>query len=161
MTVSMKSDKAEKVTTAISQLFWRNERPQKQEVASIASLAVSCFPGVKYEALYYRAFENDKTDVLKQTGWNHDEHIQISDLAKKGLLWWLENVNHDPCPIKPSAPRVTMNCDSSLERWGSVIDNSSTAANDRWPPQESKLFGDQSCTFWSEVPVLRVKTLQH
>ena len=46
MTVSMKSDKAVKVKTAIGQLL-RKEQPQIREVASIVGLVVSCFPGVK------------------------------------------------------------------------------------------------------------------
>ena len=138
MTISMKSDKAEKVKTAMCQLL-RKERPQIREIASVVGLVVSCFPGVKYPSLYYRALENDKTDVLKQDGWNHDAHMQISELAKKDLSWWLVNVDHDPCSIMPPEPRVTLKCDSSLEGWGSGIDNSSTTANayGRWSPQES------------------------
>ena len=136
MTVSVKPDKAKKVKTAICQLL-RKERPQIREVASAVGLLVSCFPGVKYAPLYYRLLENDKTAALKQTGFNHDEHRQISDLAKKDLAWWLENIDHDPCPIMPPAPRVTLKCDSSLEGWGCVINNSSTTANGRWSLQES------------------------
>lgn len=123
MTASMKSDKAVTVKTAIGQLL-RKERPQIREVASVVGLMVSCFPGVKYAPLFYRALENDKTDALKKTGWNNDEHMQISDLTKKDLSWWLENVDHDPCPIIPKEPSVKLKCDSSLEGWGSVIDNS-------------------------------------
>ena len=110
----MKSDNAVKVKTAIAQLL-RKERPPIREVASVVGLMVSCFPGVKHAPLFYRALENDKTDALKQTGWSHDEHTQISDLAKKDLSWWLENVDHDPCPIIITEPRVTLKCDSSLE----------------------------------------------
>ena len=84
MTVSMRPDKAEKVKTGICQLL-RKERPQIRDVASVVGLLVSCFSEVKYAPLYYRALENDKTDALKQTGWNHDEHMQISDLAKEDL----------------------------------------------------------------------------
>ena len=63
--------------------------------------------------------------------------MQISDLAKKHLSWWLENVYHDPCPIMPTELSVTLKCDSSSEGWGSVIDNTSTTANGRRSPQES------------------------
>ena len=139
MTVSMKSDKAEKVKTAISQLL-RKERPQIGEVASVVRLMVSCFPGVKYAPLYYRALENDKKYALKQNGWNHDAHMQISGLAKKDLSWWLVNVDHDPCSIMPPEPRVTLKCNSSLEGWGSVIDNSSTTANGRWSPHAKRVY---------------------
>ena len=135
VTVSVKLDKAVKVKTAIGELL-RKERPQIREAASVVGLMISCFPGVKYAPLFYRALENDKTDALKQTGWSHDEHMQISDFAKKDLSWWLENVDHDPCPIMPTELSVTLKCDSSLEGWGSVIDNTSTAANGRWSPQE-------------------------
>ena len=84
MTVSRKSDKALKVKPTIGQLL-RKERPQIREVAPVVGLMVSCFPGVKHAPLFYRALENDKTDALKQTGWSHDEQMQISDLAKKDL----------------------------------------------------------------------------
>ena len=110
ITVSMKSDKAVKVKTAIGQLL-RKERLQIREVASVVGLMVSCFPGVKHAPLFYQALENDKRDVLKQTGWSHDEHIQISDLAKRDLSWWLENVDHDPCSIMPTEPSATLKCD--------------------------------------------------
>ena len=63
--------------------------------------------------------------------------MQISDLAKKHLSWWLENVDHDPCPIMPTELSVTLKRDSSSEGWGIVIDNTSTTANGRWSPQES------------------------
>ena len=135
MTVSMKSDKAEKVKTAICQLL-KKEKPLVREVASVVGLMVSCFPGVKYVPLYYCALENDKTDVLKQNGWNHDDHMHISELAKKDLTWWLDDVDNDPCPVMLPEPKLTLKCYSSLEGWGSVIDNSSTSANGRWSPQE-------------------------
>ncbi|KAK2553710.1 hypothetical protein P5673_024939, partial [Acropora cervicornis] len=127
MTASMKSDKAVTVKTAIGQLL-RKERPQISEVASVVGLMVSCFPGVKYAPLFYRALENDKTDALKKTGWNNDEHMQISDLTKKDLSWWLENVDHDPCPIIPKEP--------SKDGEVSLI-ILSTTYNGRWSPQES------------------------
>ena len=38
--------------------------------------------------------------------------MQISDIAKKDLSWWLENVDHDPCPIMPTEPSVTLKYDS-------------------------------------------------
>ena len=69
---------------------------------------VSCFPGVKYAPLYYHALENDKTDVLKQNGWNHDDHMHISELAKKDLTWWLDHVDNDPCPVMLPEPKLTL-----------------------------------------------------
>jgi len=85
---------------------------------------VSCFPGVKYAPLYYRALENDKTDALKMNGWNLNERMLISGIAKKVMSWWLSNIDNDPC-------------DSSLEGWGGVIENSSLVANGRWSHSES------------------------
>ena len=63
MTVS-KLDKADKAKSAILQLL-RKEQPLIREVASVVGQMVSCFPGVKYAPLYYRALENDKTDALR------------------------------------------------------------------------------------------------
>ena len=85
MTVSMKSDKADKAKSAILQLL-RTEQPLIREVASVVGQMVSCFPGVKYGPLYYRALENDKTDALKTNGWNLDDRMLISDIAKKTCL---------------------------------------------------------------------------
>ena len=101
MTVSMKSDKAEKVTTAICQLL-KKEKPLVREVASVVGLMV------KYAPLYYHGLENDKTGVLKQNGWNHDNHMHISELAKKNLTWWLEHVDNDLCPVMLPEPKLTL-----------------------------------------------------
>ncbi|XP_073238147.1 uncharacterized protein [Porites lutea] len=135
MTVSMKSDKADKAKSAILQLL-RTEQPLIREVASVVGQMVSCFPGVKYGPLYYRALENDKTDALKTNGWNLDDRMLISDIAKKDMSWWLSNIDNDPCPVRPMKYKLTLKCDSSLEGWGSVIENSSLAANGRWSHSE-------------------------
>lgn len=136
ITVSMKSDKADKAKSAILQLL-RTEQPLIREVASVVGQMVSCFPGVKYGPLYYRALENDKTDALKTNGWNLDDRMLISDIAKKDMSWWLSNIDNDPCPVRPMKYKLTLKCDSSLEGWGSVIENSSLAANGRWSHSES------------------------
>lgn len=136
MTVSMKSDKADKAKSAILQLL-RTEQPLIREVASVVGQMVSCFPGVKYGPLYYRALENDKTDALKTNGWNLDDRMLISDIAKKDMSWWLSNIDNDPCSVRPMKYKLTLKCDSSLQGWGSVIENSSLAANGRWSHSES------------------------
>ena len=136
MTVSMKLDKADKAKSAILQLL-RKERPFIGEVASVVGQMVSCFPGFKYAPLYYRALENDKTDALKMNGWNLDERMLISDIAKKDMSWWLSNIDNDPCPVLPMKHKLTLKCDSSLEGWGSVIENSPLVANGRWSYSES------------------------
>ena len=74
--------------------------------------------------------------MTKLMSWNHDDHMHISELAKKDRTWWFEHVVNDPCPVMLPEPKLTLKCDSSLEGWGSVIDNSSTSANGRWSPQE-------------------------
>ena len=114
MTVSMKSDKADKAKSAILQLL-RTEQPLIREVASVVGQMVSCFPGVKYGPLYYRALENDKTDALKTNGWNLDDRMLISDIANKDMSWWLSNIDNDPCPVRPMKYKLTLKCDSSLE----------------------------------------------
>ena len=136
MTVSMKSDKADKAKSAILQLL-RTEKPLIREVASVVGQMVSCFPGVKYGPLYYRALENDKTDALKTNGWNLDDRMLISDIAKKDMSWWFSNIDNDPCSVRPMKYKLTLKCDSSLQGWGSVIENSSLAANGRWSHSES------------------------
>jgi len=136
MTVSMKLDKADKAKSAILQHF-RKEQPLIREVASVVRQMVSCFPGVKHAPLYYHALENDKTDALKMNGWNLDERMLMSDIAKKDMSWWLSNIDNDPCPVLPMKYKLTLKCDSSLEGWGSVIENSPLVANVQWFHSES------------------------
>ena len=136
MTVSMKLDEADKTKSAILQLL-RKEQPPIREVASIVEQMVSCFPGVKYAPLYYRALENDKTDALKKNGWNLAERMLISDIAKRAISWWLSNIDNDSCPVLPMKYKLTLKCDSSLEGWGSVFENSSLIANGRWSHSKS------------------------
>ena len=66
-------------------------------------------------------------------GWNLDARMLISDIANKDMSCWLSNIDNDPCLVLPMKYKLTLKCDSSLEGWGSVIENSPLVANGRWP----------------------------
>jgi len=109
------------------------------DVASVVGLMVSAFEGVQYAPLFHRSLENDKTYALKNNGWDLEGKMTLSPLAKQDLSWWITNVDQLPKAITPKPSDLTHMTDSSLKRWGGVIEGTSSVAGGRWSHQESQL----------------------
>ena len=56
---------------------------------------VASFPGVMFGRLYrYRQLEIEKVAALKQNNGNFEVNMQLSDIARSDLHWWIENVTN-------------------------------------------------------------------
>lgn len=53
---------------------------------------VASFPGVMYGPLYYRQFEIEKVAALKQNRSNFEATMNLSDMARSDIQWWIENI---------------------------------------------------------------------
>ena len=58
---------------------------------------VSSFPAIKYEPLYYRNLEHDKTSALQCSKGNCEAYMSISNQAKRELHWWRPLPIATPC----------------------------------------------------------------
>ena len=106
-------------------------------VARLVGIMVSFFPGVEYARLFYRQLEIEKSTALKNSGWNFESNMMLSETAKIDIVWWMNHAK--TCKRKISHGKVTreLKTDASTQGWGAFSDGISTGG--RWSPQEVKL----------------------
>ena len=55
-------------------------------VDRLVGIMVSFFPGVEYARLFYRQLEIEKSTALKNSGWNFESYMMLSETAKNDSL---------------------------------------------------------------------------
>jgi hypothetical protein len=107
-----------------------------REVAQLIGLIVSSFPAVFEGKMHYRFLEREKISALRV----HDDfdcEIELSDLAKADIQWWLKNLtNKNGCTIQNYTPDLVIETDASLGGWGAVCQEQSV--NGRWSSTEGQ-----------------------
>lgn len=82
---------------------------------------VASFPGVMYGPLYYRQLEIEKVAALKQSRGNFEATMNLSDMAKSDLHWWIENITTTSNQTTHGNPQLTVYSDASLTGWGEFL----------------------------------------
>ncbi|XP_077989926.1 uncharacterized protein LOC144444386 [Glandiceps talaboti] len=135
MLVTPTAEKTVKLKQACTSLMAKHW-PTIRDVAEVIGLIVSNFPGAQYGPLHYRSLEIDKTEALKAKAGNFDARMALSDLSKKDLQWWIENIDTANCPVSHRLPNIVMQSDASLKGWGACRSHKSTGG--RWTLEESR-----------------------
>ena len=91
-------------------------------------MVLSCSSGVEYGPLFYKQLEIEKIDALKKYQGSFEAQMQLSELAKSDIRWWIEKSFQFPKEISHGNPYFTLTTDASLEGWGEH--------RGRWLPQE-------------------------
>ena len=92
---------------------------------------------VPYGRLFYRQLERDKIKSLQQNKGNFEAKITLSDLSKKELTWWENNIMTATKSLKKLPIDTTIYTDASLDGWGAVCEKSETGG--MWTKQEQAL----------------------
>ena len=61
-------------------------------VSEVIGLMVARFSGVMYGPLYYRQLKFEKAAALKQNKGNFESTMNLSDMARSDLQWWIDNI---------------------------------------------------------------------
>ena len=89
MTVSLTNDKIDNITCLGQDIISRRSCSNR-EAAQLIGTLVSCSSGVEYGPLYYKQLENEKIDALKKHQGSFEARMQLSELAKLDIRWWIE-----------------------------------------------------------------------
>lgn len=114
---------------------------QKREItvrtfASFIGLIVHAFNAVTVAKLHYRNLEKQKVDVLKLSNDDYDFKFRLSQLSIQDIEWWISNIRRvNGKPIRPNPVDCWLECDASLEGWGSNFNGQTTGG--RWSLEES------------------------
>ena len=89
---------------------------------------------VPYRRLFYRQLEREKIKSLQQNKGNFEAKITLSDLSKKELTWWENNIMTATKSLKKLPIDTTIYTDASLDGWGAVCEKYETGG--MWTKQE-------------------------
>ena len=86
-------------------------------VACLVGIMVSFFPGVEYARLFYRQLDIEKSTALKNSGWNFEINMMLSETPKNDIVWWMNHAK--TCKRKISHGKVTreLKTDASTQGW--------------------------------------------
>ena len=73
--------------------------------------------------LFYRQLERDKIKSHYQNKDNFEANVTLSDLSKKELTWWENNIMTATKSLKKLPIDTTIYTDASLDSWGTVVKN--------------------------------------
>ena len=82
--------------------------PTIREVASTLGLLISNFPAAKLGPLHFRSLGVDKTEVLRLKKGNFDAFMQLSELSRNDLQWWINYGQSLHDPISLPQPEVAL-----------------------------------------------------
>ena len=125
MTVYPTSEKIEKIEKIIHtcQGLLQCPHPTIREVASTLGLLISNFPAAQLGPLHFRSLDMDKTEALRLNKGNFDAFMQLSELSRSDLQWWVNSARSLHNPITLPQPEITLYTDASKEGWGGVLNN--------------------------------------
>jgi len=92
MTVFPTSEKIETIIRTCQGLL-ECPHPTVREVASTLGLLISNFPAAKLGPLHFRSLDMDKIEALRLNKGNFDAFIQLPELSRSGLQWWINSAN--------------------------------------------------------------------
>ena len=122
MTVYPTSEKIEKIIHTCQGLL-QCPHPTIREVASTLGLLISNFPAAQLGPLHFRSLDMDKTEALRLNKGNFDAFMQLSELSRNDLQWWVNSARSLHNPISLPQPEITLYTDASKGGWGGVLNN--------------------------------------
>ena len=94
-----------------------------RELAKLIGNPVAFMEAVPYRRRFYRQLERDKIKSLQQNKDNFEAKIKLSDLSRKGLTWWENNIMTATKSLKKLPIDTTIYTDASLDGWGTFVEN--------------------------------------
>ena len=77
----------------------------------------------------------DKTEALRLNKGNFDGFMQLSELSRNDLQWWINSPRSLHKPISLSQPEATLYTEASKEGWRRVLNNVKIGGH--WTPEEA------------------------
>ena len=97
--------------------------PTIRELAKLNRSLVASMEAVLYGRLFYRQLERDKIKSHQQNKDNFEANITLSDLSKKELTWWENNIITATKSLKKLPIDTSRYTDASLAGWGQFVKN--------------------------------------
>ena len=114
----------EKASSLIKQCtcILKQENPTIRDVAKMVGKMNSSSAGMLFANLHYRQVENEKkTAALKRSRGDFDAEMQLSDIAKQDVQWFIQNAATANNPVHHGRVTLEIRSDASKQGFGGVL----------------------------------------
>ena len=135
MIVTLPDEKVENVIIECKKVY-NKKYVSLRDLAKIIGILVLVFPAVEQGPLHYRTLELQKIKGLKTHKGDFNAKVQITDIMKFDLKWWINNVKTQYRTIDYGDPKLIITTDASLAGWGAVCEG--VKIGGRWSETETQ-----------------------
>ena len=132
--VFLTQEKEEKLVRAASELL-EKQQASIREVAGLIGLMVAFSQAFNYAEAHIKLLEREKVEALREEKGNFEARMQLSEVSREEIIWWIENIGKSGRRITWGDPDITVFTDASNEGWGAHVEE--TTAGGRWSEQEA------------------------
>ena len=125
MTITLTNEKKQKILKLCTAARLAHTLTIRELAKLIANLVAS-MEAVPQGRLFYRQREREKIKSLQQNIGNFEAKITLSDLSKKKLTWWKNNIMTATKSLKKLLVDATIYTDASLDGWAAVCEKPET-----------------------------------
>ena len=125
MTITLTNEKKQKVLKLCTAARLAHTLTIR-ELAKLIGNLVASMEAVPNRKPFYRQLEREKIKSLQQNKGNFEAKIALSDLSKKELTWWENNIMAAIKSLKKWPIDTTIYTNASLDGWGAVCEKSET-----------------------------------
>lgn len=138
MIVTLTPEKASELAKLCAETIRKREITIRVFVRIIGKM-IAAEPAVQYAPFHYIVLKNEKERCLKSKKGNFDAKLTLSEIARRDLNWWFENIHSSFCAIVRKPVDTLLQTDSSGTGWGAYLPQTNRKAGGHWSYIEQKL----------------------
>ena len=136
MTVVPTKEKVEKLKKAVRKLLKKHSTTIRH-VAQVEGGLLATHPGNPWAPLFTKQMEIDKLQALSCNRFDFDGFMNVSEVVRTDLHWWLNHLGHTSGLIQVQYPDFLIYTDASLQGYGFFVPESGIQAGSRWSADEA------------------------
>ena len=109
-----------------------------REFAKLIGKMVASEPDIRYAPLYYRDLEHVKDANLKRCFGNFDSYMEVTELIKNNLEWWITNTKQSYKLIITPEPDIFIHSDSSKSGYGGINNSNGDTTEGQWTEADQR-----------------------
>ena len=137
MQVMMTDDKSQKILGFVKQLMGK-KTCSIRFLAKVIGKVLATAPANQMAARYTKQLEIEKNMGLANNKFDYDAVVEISDRARRDLVWWSGNIGTLTAPVIVGKPDYELYTDASTQGWGCYDPQTEKSCGGRWTEEEGQ-----------------------
>ena len=133
MLVTLGEGKASHIKSLVQELV-NSDFVSIRHLAIVLGTLAATLPANRYGQVYIKQLEQDKAKALYEYGFKFEGTYEVTERARKDLLWWLARLDSVSRPIALPNPAFSIFTDASFLGWGCHLPKQNIRTGLRWGP---------------------------